>query len=53
MQYPVDAVLNEELMKQVLPEIEKLEKSGKDGFNTYIHLLMSHQLPQPQTENWS
>lgn len=53
MQYPVDAVLNGELMKQILPEIEKLEKSGNDGFNKYIQLLMSYQLPQPQTENWS
>jgi radical SAM superfamily enzyme len=53
MQYPVDAVLNESLMKQILPEIEKLEKSGEDGFNKYIQLLMSYQLPQPQTENWA
>ena len=53
MQYPVDAVHNEELMQQIVPEIEKLEKSGKDGFNNYIQLLMSYQLPQPQTENWS
>jgi radical SAM superfamily enzyme YgiQ (UPF0313 family) len=53
MQYPVDAVYNEEVMKQIVPEIEKLEKSGTDGFNKYIQLLMSYQLPQPQTENWS
>jgi len=53
MQYPVDAVFNEEVMKQIVPEIEKLEKSGKEGFNKYIQLLMSYQLPQPQTENWS
>jgi radical SAM superfamily enzyme YgiQ (UPF0313 family) len=53
MQYPIDAVYNEGLMKQILPEIEKLEKSEKDGFNKYIQLLMSYQLPQPQTENWS
>jgi hypothetical protein len=53
MQYPVDAVYDETLMKQVIPEIEKLDKSGKDGFNKYIQLLMSYQLPQPQTENWS
>jgi len=53
MQYPIDAVHNEGLMKQIVPEIEKLEKSGKDGFNKYIQLLMSYQLPQPQTDNWS
>lgn len=53
MQYPIDAVYNEGLMKQIIPEIERLEKSGKDGFNKHIQLLMSYQLPQPQTENWS
>ena len=53
MQYPIDAVHNEGLMKQIVPEIERLEKSGNDGFNKYIQLLMSYQLPQPQTENWS
>jgi len=53
MQYPLDAVNDERLMKQIVPEIEKLERSGKDGFNKYIQLLMSYQLPQPQTENWS
>ena len=35
-----------------MPEIEKLEKDGEDGFNRYIDLLKSYQLPQPQTENW-
>ncbi|OPX95150.1 MAG: hypothetical protein A4E59_01861 [Syntrophorhabdus sp. PtaB.Bin027] len=53
MQYPIDAVNNEGLMKQLEHEIEKLEKSGKDGFNKYIQLLMSYQLPQPQTDSWS
>jgi len=53
MQYPIDVVYEEGLMNQIVPEIEKLEKSGKDGFNKYIQLLMSYQLPQPQTENWS
>lgn len=53
MQYPIDAVHNQALMREVLPEIEKLEKSGKDGFNKYIQLLMSYQLPQPQAESWS
>jgi radical SAM superfamily enzyme YgiQ (UPF0313 family) len=51
--YPVEVVKDEALLKQVLPEIEKLEQGGKDGFNKYIQLLMSYQLPQPQTEQWS
>ena len=51
--YPIDVVKDEGLIKQVLPEIEKLEKSGNDGFNKYIQLLMSYQLPQPQTASWT
>ncbi|MDR2018524.1 MAG: radical SAM protein [Syntrophobacterales bacterium] len=52
MNYPIDVVLNEATMRQIRPEIEKLEKSGKDGFNKYIQRLMSFQIPQPQTDNW-
>jgi radical SAM superfamily enzyme len=51
--YPVDVVYDEDLLKQVLPELERIEKSGKDGFNKYIQHLMSYQLPQPQTDNWT
>lgn len=52
MNYPVDVVLNENVMRQIVPEIEKLEKREEDGFNKYIQTLMSYQLPQPQTDNW-
>jgi len=52
MQYPVDVVYNNDVMKQVLPEIERLEKKDEDGFNKYIKTLMSYQLPQPQTDEW-
>jgi radical SAM superfamily enzyme YgiQ (UPF0313 family) len=52
MNYPIDVVLNEGTMRQVRPEIEKLEKSKEDGFNKYIQYLMSFQIPQPQTDNW-
>jgi radical SAM superfamily enzyme len=51
--YPVEIVLDEEVMKQVLPEIESLERGGPDGFNRYIETLMSYMIPQPQThEAW-
>ena len=50
--HPADVVRDEELMKRVRPEIEKREKSGPDGFNQYISYLMTHQLPQPQTDDW-
>jgi radical SAM superfamily enzyme YgiQ (UPF0313 family) len=51
--YPIGIVYDQKVMDQVMPEIEKLENSGEDGFNKYIRLLMSYQLPQPQTENWT
>jgi radical SAM superfamily enzyme YgiQ (UPF0313 family) len=51
--YPISVVHDEQVLKQIVPEIEKLEKSGKDGFDKYIQMLMSYQLPQPQTENWT
>ena len=52
MNYPVEVVLNEGTMRQIRPEIEKLEKSGENGFDKYIQHLMSFQIPQPQTDNW-
>jgi len=51
--YPIDIVLDERVMKQVLPEVEKLERGEPDGFNRYIETLMSYMIPQPQTdEEW-
>jgi hypothetical protein len=35
-----------------MPEIERLEKEGKDSFDRYIDVLKSYQLPQPQTDDW-
>lgn len=51
--YPVSAARDEQVLKQVIPEVEKLEKSGVNGFERYIQMVMSYQLPQPQTENWT
>lgn len=48
-----DLVRDERMLDQIAGEIEKLEKNGKDGFNKYIRHLMSYQLPQPQTANWT
>jgi radical SAM superfamily enzyme YgiQ (UPF0313 family) len=50
MNYPIDVVLDEKVMRQVLPEIEKLERGDPDGFNRYIDTLMSYMIPQPQTD---
>ncbi len=54
MHYPLEIVLNEEVVKKVLPEIEKLEKDDPDGFNRHIATLMSYTIPQPQTDgDWN
>jgi hypothetical protein len=54
MHYPIEIVRNEEVVKKVLPEIEKLEKGDPDGFNRYIATLMSYTIPQPQTDgDWN
>jgi radical SAM superfamily enzyme len=52
MHYPLDMVFDENVMREVLPEVERLEKTGEKGFNKYIQHLMTYQLPQPQTDNW-
>jgi radical SAM superfamily enzyme YgiQ (UPF0313 family) len=50
MNYPVDIVLDERVMKEVLPKVEKLEQGEPDGFNRYIETLMSYMIPQPQMD---
>jgi radical SAM superfamily enzyme YgiQ (UPF0313 family) len=50
MNYPIDVVLDENVMRQVLPEIERLERGDPDVFNRYIDTLMSCMIPQPQTD---
>ena len=48
--YPLEIVHNEEVIKKVLPEIERLEKGDAEGFNRHIATLMSYTIPQPQTD---
>jgi hypothetical protein len=51
--YPLSVVQDQNVLDRVVPEIEKLEKSGVEhGFDEYIRMLKTHQLPQPQTDNW-
>ncbi|RJR42559.1 MAG: radical SAM protein [Desulfobacteraceae bacterium] len=50
--YPVEIVLDENVMKKILPEVRRLESSGEDGFNRYIAEQMACMIPQPQTEHW-
>jgi len=48
---PVDVVQDEKIMEPLRRDIEALEKE-EGGFDNYIRMLMSHQLPQPQTDCW-
>ena len=51
--YPLSVVQDQNVLDRVVPEIEKLEKSdGEHGFDEYIRMLKTYQLPQPQTDNW-
>ena len=51
--HPLSVVKDQNVMDQVVPEIEKLERSeGESGFDEYIRMLKTYQLPQPQTDNW-
>jgi len=50
---PLSIVYDQNVLDQVMPEIEKLERnSGEHGFEEYIRMLKTNQLPQPQTDNW-
>jgi coproporphyrinogen III oxidase-like Fe-S oxidoreductase len=50
---PLSVVNDQKVLDQVIPEIERLEKSGREhGFDEYIRMLKTYQLPQPQTDHW-
>jgi radical SAM superfamily enzyme YgiQ (UPF0313 family) len=50
---PLSIVNDQNVLDQVVPEIEKLERSGGEhGFDEYVQMLKTYQLPQPQTDNW-
>jgi radical SAM superfamily enzyme len=51
--YPLSVVQDQNVLDRVVPEIEKLERSGVEhGFDEYIRMLKTYQLPQPQTDTW-
>ena len=51
--YPLNVVYDQNVLDQVVPEIEKIERSGiEHGFDEYLRMLKTYQLPQPQTDNW-
>jgi len=51
--YPLSVLDDKSMMNKMLPEIKKLESNGPDGFDRYIWMLMTYQLPQPQTDQWT
>ena len=51
--YPLSVVNDQNVLDQVVPEIEKMERSGGEhGFDEHIRMLKTYQLPQPQTDHW-
>jgi radical SAM superfamily enzyme YgiQ (UPF0313 family) len=49
---PLSVVRDQNVLDRVVPEIEKLERSGVEhGFDEYIRMLKTYQLPQPQIDN--
>jgi len=54
MNYPIDIVLDDRVMREVMPQVERLEQGDPERFNRYIATLMSYMIPQPQTdEEWN
>ena len=50
---PLSIVNDQRVLDQVVPEIEKLERDGgEEGFDEYVRMLKTYQLPQPQTDHW-
>ena len=47
----MDVVQDEKVMESLRKDIEALEKE-EGGFDNYIRMLMTRQLPQPQTDCW-
>jgi hypothetical protein len=51
--YPLSVMNDQNVLDQMVPEIERLEKSGQEhAFDKYIQMLKTYQLPQPQTDHW-
>jgi radical SAM superfamily enzyme YgiQ (UPF0313 family) len=51
--YPLSVMNDQNVLDQMVPDIERLEKKGGEhGFDDYIRMLKTYQLPQPQTDHW-
>ena len=47
----LDIVCNQDVMEKMRKEVKRLESDGTDPYD-YIRMLMTCQLPQPQTDSW-
>ncbi|MFP4037228.1 MAG: radical SAM protein [Desulfobacteraceae bacterium] len=50
---PLDILEDQGLLEKLKAHIKELESREQGGFEKYIHVLKSYQLPQPQTESWA
>lgn len=50
--HPSDMIKNEDIMAQLRHKVKDLETGHGQSFDQYIRVLMSRQLPQPQTDHW-
>jgi len=48
----IEVVQDKRVIEQLRKDIERLEKE-ENGFNRHIRMLMTYQLPQPQTDCWT
>ena len=49
---PLDIVRDQAVVERAMAQIEKLEAKGEGGVDAHIRMLLSYQLPQPQTDCW-
>ena len=50
---PLSIVNDQNILYQVVPQIERMERAGREqGFDEYVRMPKTYQLPQPQTDNW-
>lgn len=49
---PLDMLEDENLLGKLQSKIRELEEQEDGGFEKYIRLLKTYQLPQPQTTKW-
>jgi hypothetical protein len=49
---PLDVVRDRDVVEKVMRDVRKIEEQVPGGFDAHIRMLLSYQLPQPQTDCW-